>query len=125
MRRVVVALAGLTCLAPVGPVSLAAAQTFGLLFSLSPDRSGATSLDGSTVGGAIYVFASPTGGVARVRFYLDDPQRAGPPRQTENVAPYDFAGTAGSGLANPFGAGALVGGPHSRWTRTSRSSPTR
>jgi N-acetylneuraminic acid mutarotase len=87
-------------------------SSFQLLFSTSPDRSSAVALDGKTVAGNVYVFTSPTSGVARVRFFLDDPAMAGAPRQTESAVPYDFAGTAANGTANAFDVSSLAAGNH-------------
>jgi hypothetical protein len=83
-----------------------------LQLSAQPDRSAPEPLDGATVGGNIYAFVGPATGVARVRFWLDDPQMSGPPRQTENAAPWDFAGTASSGAANPFDTTTVPDGTH-------------
>jgi len=92
----------------------AGAQTSGsysVLVSSSPDRSNPSPLDGKTVSGKIYVFLSPTSGVYRVRFYLDDPDLSGSPRKIEGRAPYDFAGDA-EGMANPFDTVAVSNGSH-------------
>lgn len=87
------------------PVSLTVtggASSYDLLVSTSPDRSSAVPLGGQTLSDNAYVFTSPDFGVAKVRFYLDDPGMTGTPRLTENGAPYDFAGTASDGTAKPF-----------------------
>lgn len=84
---------------------------YSLLVSSSPDRSNPAPLDSKTVSGKIYVFVSPTSGVYRVRFYLDNPAMTGTPRKVENGAPYDFAGTA-KGLANPFDTATVSEGLH-------------
>ncbi len=81
-----------------------------LLVSTAPDRSGAVPLAG-TVSGTVYAFLGPPDGASSVRFYLDDPSRAGPPRQTEYFAPFDFAGGS-STLANPFDTSQLDDGLH-------------
>ena len=78
-----------------------------LLMSSSSNRSSAVSLSGKTVSGDIYVFTSPDSGVDRVTFYLD-----GSSHKVENFARYDFEGTAGSGLANPFDTTMLNNGSH-------------
>lgn len=94
------------------PVSAQTTTTYELLLSLSPDRSIAEVLSGQTVAQNIYVFTSPDAGVRRVRFYLDDPDRLGPPRLTEGAAPYDFAGTNPNGTAKPFDPTGLASGEH-------------
>src|SRR5205814_5343413 len=65
-----------------------------------------------TVAGTIYVFVSPATGVTRVRFWLDNPQMSGTPRQTEGAAPWDFAGTAANGTANPTNTTTIPNGSH-------------
>ena len=54
----------------------------------------------------------PASGVTRTRFFVDDPQMTGAPRQTENNPPWDLAGTASGGGANPFDTTGLADGPH-------------
>ncbi|MGI8607341.1 MAG: choice-of-anchor D domain-containing protein [Gaiellaceae bacterium] len=83
-----------------------------LLAGVSPVRANAPPLDGQTVSGPIYVFALSDVGVSQVRFYLDDPTMSGLPRQVETAGPYDFAGTAGNGSANPFDTAILSGSSH-------------
>jgi large repetitive protein len=93
-------------------VSSGGSTTYQLLLSTSPDRSGPVALNGATTAGNIYVFTSPTSGVAGVRFFLDDPAMAGAPRSTDTAAPYDFSGTAAGGAANPFNTTTLANGSH-------------
>ena len=94
--------------APVG------AQTaYTLQVSAFADRSASVPLDGTTVGGTIYVFTDPDAGVKKVRFWLDDPTMSGSPDQTEGKARYDFAGTQRSGDAKPFDTESIPDGEHS------------
>lgn len=65
----------------------------GLLVSLSPDRSSAFPLDGTTLSGNVYVFVPEAAGIEKVSFYLDDPNRLAEPIKVEGNAPWDFAGT--------------------------------
>jgi lysophospholipase L1-like esterase len=74
---------------------------YDLLLSASSNRSSPVPLEGETVSGTAYIFTNPDEGVSRVSFYLDDSEMIGSPIRIENIAPYDFAGTAGSN-ANPF-----------------------
>jgi hypothetical protein len=83
-----------------------------LLVSTAPDRSNAAALDGAALDGDVYVFVAPASGIRRVRFFVDDPQMTSAPRQTENLAPWDLAGTASNGTALPFDTAQLAGGPH-------------
>jgi hypothetical protein len=90
----------------------ASAQTFTLQISASPDRSSPAALEGRTVSGIGYVFVTPATGAAQVRFFVDDPAMAGPPRLTDAVAPFDLAGTNKNGTARPFDFGQLANGTH-------------
>ncbi|WP_412535850.1 kelch repeat-containing protein [Marinobacter sp. MIT932201] len=87
-------------------------SNYSLMVSTSPDRSGASSLQGSSVSGDIYVFVPEQPDMNRVQFYVDNPQKSGTPNQTENVAPYDLAGTASNNLALPFDTTTLQDGSH-------------
>jgi hypothetical protein len=92
-----------------------------LQMSTSGTRASPVPLHGQTVSGNIYIFYSdlgPSSGknpVKQVKFWLNDPQPANPsgtPRMTENVAPFDFAGTATDGTAMPLNTAALPKGTH-------------
>ena len=87
-------------------------SAFSLLVSTAPDRSDPAGLEGAPLAGPVFVFVAPATGIARVRFFVDDPRMTGAPRQTENSAPWDLAGTASGGPANPFDTTALTDGPH-------------
>jgi subtilisin family serine protease len=90
----------------------AAASSYDLSLSTSANRSSASPLQGQTVAGTIYVFVSPATGVTQTRFWLDNPQMTGSPIKTEWTAPWDFAGTASNGDANPYSTTALANGSH-------------
>jgi N-acetylneuraminic acid mutarotase/glucose/arabinose dehydrogenase len=96
--------------------------SYTLLVSSVPDRSSPVPLDASTQSGDIYAFVSPATGVTRVRFYVDDPSATGAPAQTENLAPWDLAGTAASGAANPFHTAALSNASHTVTAAIDRST---
>ena len=83
-----------------------------LVVSKTADRAAPVALEGSTAAGNIYVFVTPETGASQVRFWVDDTARAGVPVRTETVAPYDLAGTATSGAANPFDTTTLTDGSH-------------
>ena len=89
---------------------------YEMMLSYSPDRSGAQLLSGSAVEGSIYAFVEPITNIRKVEFFID-----GVLRQTENIAPYDLAGSAGSGLATPFDTRILSQGPHTFDARISKS----
>lgn len=84
-----------------------------LSVSSSPDRTGAAPLDGASLSGEVYIFATPAGSVRHVRFWLDDTGMSGTADKVEKNTPYDYAGTvSGSDLALPFEVGALSAGNH-------------
>ncbi|SDW60424.1 Kelch repeat-containing protein [Marinobacter mobilis] len=85
---------------------------FALMVSTNPDRSAATTLQGSTVAGQIYVFVPAQANMTRVQFYIDNPNKAGSPDQTENLAPYDMAGTQANDTAVPYDSTLLPDGDH-------------
>ena len=62
---------------------------YNILVSESSYLSSAIPLDGTTVGGDIYVFTGPDTGVSRVTFSID-----GVVAQTESVAPFELLGGA-------------------------------
>jgi hypothetical protein len=95
--------------------------SYELLLSSSPNRVEPVPLAGTTVGGEIYVFVEPEGGVSEVAFYLDDPDRSGAPVQVERSAPYDLAGTNGDGTAVPFDTASLPDGSHEVTAEVERS----
>ncbi|MFN8149189.1 MAG: PQQ-dependent sugar dehydrogenase [Candidatus Nanopelagicales bacterium] len=113
MKRVsvLVALAVAAALSLV-PGTANAASVYSLKLSTTSARTSPVALDGATVSGSIYAFLSPATGVKQVRFYVDNTAATGTPRTTENLAPWDLAGTATSGAANPFNASSLSLGAH-------------
>ncbi|MDX6242824.1 MAG: hypothetical protein QOE76_547 [Frankiales bacterium] len=102
---VVLALLGLSV-----PHSVAHAASVTVMVSASPNRAAAVPLAGTTRAGNLYIFTTPDTGVARVSFWLDDPQRTGPAKQLESWAPFDFRG--GSSTANPWDSGTVANGTH-------------
>ena len=97
---------------PVTLTVTAAGTTYTLLVSKSPNRASSVALAGTTMSGSIYVFTSPnTAGIARVRFFVDNPQMTGTPRQTESNPPYDLAGGT-TANANPFDTRTIANGSH-------------
>lgn len=88
-----------------------------LLVSSAPDRSEPRPLDGATVTGTIYVFATADDDVGEVRFFLDDPRRTGEPVTIERFPPYDLARGSENvrslpGEAKPFDTRGLTDGEH-------------
>jgi hypothetical protein len=108
-------------------VGMPSSSAFTLLVSTSASRGSPSSLAGATVSGSVYIFTSnPTStadptGITQVRYWLDDTAMTGTPTHVENVVPYDFAGTAGDGTAQPWNAGSVSSGNH---TITQSVTPT-
>lgn len=100
-----------------------------LYVSRSADRSSSLPLQGfSTASNSnIYVFSGPDTNVARVVFWLDDPNPSNPtglPVKTENLGPFDFAGTATGGTAYPFSTSSLSVGTHRITIRVTKTDGT-
>jgi acid phosphatase type 7 len=108
-RRLTITLL-LACTALAAPAS---AEAFELRTSSAPDRSASVPLASATASGNVHVFVSPEAGATQVRFWLDDPARAGAPRRTEGNPPWDFNGTNADNTARPFDTATLANGTHS------------
>lgn len=82
-----------------------------ILVSKHANRDNAVPLAGRQLVGKVQIFVRVVPGIARVRFYIDDPSRAGSPRRVARKAPYDLVGHGRHG-AYPFDTNALSGGRH-------------
>jgi hypothetical protein len=80
-----------------------------VLVSLSADRSAPVPAKGATVahGSNIFVFVDPAAAITRVRFWFGS--KKGTPDHVENSAPFDLAGTASDGTANPYKVADSIG----------------
>ena len=114
-RMLVIVLGAVIALAlsGIGIQSAAASTRSRVAVSLSPDRSNAVRLDGSSVKGMIYIFVRNSNSLDKVDFYLDSRRRTEPPVRTDTDPPYDFAGTAADGSATPYDTTKLADGSHS------------
>src|SRR4051812_23953459 len=83
-----------------------------IVVSSSATRSNPVSLAGTTRAGNLYIFTTPNAGIAKVSFWLDDPQRVGLPKQVETAAPFDFRG-GNTSTANPWASTSVTNGTHS------------
>jgi hypothetical protein len=98
--------------------SEAATSGYTLLVSTSPSRASASALAGATLLGSAYVFTSDATksatpqGIKQVRYWLDNAAMAGAPTHIENVAAYDFAGTAVDGSAVAWDTTKINDGTH-------------
>ena len=81
------------------------------VFSRSANRAAPGVLDTAVVSGKIYVFTAQTSGIKKVDFFLDNPKPSGAPQQTEQSAPFDFAGASGD-AANALDTTRLKDGVH-------------
>ncbi|MFO1418144.1 MAG: family 16 glycosylhydrolase [Methylotetracoccus sp.] len=98
---------------------LAPPQALTLLRSSNSDRSNAVPISGS-ISGNLYAFVPDPGGIAKVEFLLD-----GTLFHTENLAPWDFNGTAATAnLALPFNTANLASGVHTIVARATMKSAT-
>jgi HD-GYP domain-containing protein (c-di-GMP phosphodiesterase class II)/outer membrane biosynthesis protein TonB len=84
------------------PPTTTAATPAALSVSTSANRTSPTALGSGNlkVGVAYYKFATSTKPITKVEFY-NNATGTGAPARTETGAPYDYAGTAGGGNANP------------------------
>ena len=73
-----------------------------LSVSTSPNRSAPSALGSGNlkVGTPYYIFSTSTKPISKVEFY-NNASGTGAPIRTEAAAPFDYAGTAPSGNANP------------------------
>lgn len=89
------------------------AHAFELNVSSNPDRSNALLLSGAEIQSDAYIFLSPETNIKQARFYLDTTDATtSTPNQTENRAPYDFAGTNADSSAMAFDTTTLSDGIH-------------
>ncbi|MFO1417470.1 MAG: PQQ-dependent sugar dehydrogenase [Methylotetracoccus sp.] len=103
-------------------VSNAGVSNVSIFFSRSAARTNGVSLDGARVSAPLYVYTTPDSGVARMEFWLDNPNPSSPTgaaTRVENLAPYDLNGTALDGSANPLSLGL---GTHSVTVRATMTS---
>lgn len=89
-----------------------AGPPLSLLLSATPERANPSVLQGSLVNGSIFVFIPPASGISSVSFFVDDPQAAGTPVRTENVSPFDLAGSLPDGTARGYATSQLENGAH-------------
>jgi outer membrane biosynthesis protein TonB len=84
------------------PTTTTAATPAALSVSTSANRSSPTALGSGNlkVGVSYYIFATSTKPITKVEFY-NNATGAPPIYRTETGSPYDYAGTAGGGNANP------------------------
>ena len=73
-----------------------------LSVSSSPNRSSPSALGSGNlkVGISYYIFGTSTKPITKIEFY-NNASGTGTPARVETGAPFDYAGTAGSGNANP------------------------
>jgi len=89
-----------------GPAPPTQAGPYRLVVSQSPRRTGATPLANAELTDEVYIFVTPGTGVRKAHFSLD-----GKARQTERVAPHDFAGGSVT-HANAFDTRSVSNGTH-------------
>lgn len=108
-------------LSAVNPVSGSATE---LMLSTSAGRASPSLLNGRSLNGQVYIYATKDTGAKQVAFYLDDPKMSRTPVHSESLDPYDFAGTAATGAANPYDASKLVAGSHTLTARVAFTNGT-
>ena len=123
LRQVVLVGALVALLVPV-VAQAATASNFALLTSSSSGRDSAVTLSGDQLSGSDYVFLTPTSGVTKASFWLDNPAMSGAATHVERYAPIDFAGTASNGSARPWDTHTVADGTHSITVAVTTSSGT-
>jgi hypothetical protein len=120
-----VALAALSC-ALILPVAstMVAGSSFALMRSTSSSRSDAASLSGATLTGNAYIFLTPTTGVTKASFWLDNTAASGTATHVENYAPLDYMGTASNNSARPWNTASVTAGAHTITVKIVTSSGT-
>ena len=83
-----------------------------LFVSQSPDRSDPVRLDGTTLTGRVYIFASAGEEASRVAFWRDDLAMAGRQARIEKTAPFDLKGGTTT-QADPWATQQSPNGEHS------------
>ncbi|MEY2448503.1 MAG: hypothetical protein QOH79_1979 [Acidimicrobiaceae bacterium] len=112
LRRSVAVVVALVLVFAVAPLAEAHdGDAPPLQLSSNPNRSPAVSLSGSTVVGLAYIFLPTDTTIAKVYFWLDDPQLTRAARQVESLAPFDFAGGSTS-AATAFDTRTILDGAH-------------
>jgi len=94
--------------------------TYTLAESGQANRSGGIGLNGLTIGGNAYIFTAPSGnpsnpnpvGISGVCYWLDNPSMSGTATHCETLAPYDYATSASTSIANPWDTTKVGNGQH-------------
>ncbi len=104
------ALAIVAAIAIAAPVARQAGGNPSIRFSLSSTRSYSRPFAGQSFAATrrVYVFIPPSSAIARVSFYIDDPNMTSQPWTVTRRAPYDLNGTRRGGAAMPFDVGSLA-----------------
>jgi hypothetical protein len=96
-----------------GAAGVAPPTTTTLMVSDRPNRSGAVALDGRTLYGRVFVFAAPASGIARVRYWLDNPGTSRATHRTEPRTTFEIVRSALPGSwVLPLPTRLLRNGPH-------------
>jgi hypothetical protein len=102
----------------------ASSPSYALMVSSSSSRTSPTALAGARVSGNVYIIMTPTSGVTKVSFWLDNPAMSGKEAHVESSAPLDFVGTDTAGKARPWNTATVAAGTHSITAKVVTSSAT-
>lgn len=111
-------------LIPIAAFASSSGSSYTLMVSKSSSRSSATALAGAQVSDEVYVFLTPTSGVNKASFWLDNPAMTGTATHVEGSAPLDFAGTDSAGKAKPWDSSKAGNGRHAISVKIETSSGT-
>jgi glucose/arabinose dehydrogenase/N-acetylneuraminic acid mutarotase len=98
------------------------ANLYDLRVSQSSSRTNSIPLDGATVSRNMYAYSTPSTGVSRVDFFMDDPNMTGQPLFVETKAPFDLLGTNSDGTAKALNTKTLANGNHTVTARMTRTN---
>ena len=93
-------------------VYAASAPSYALMNSASPSRTAPVALAGTTISKSVYLILTPTSGVTKASFWLDNTAATGTAMHVEGSAPLDFVGTDSAGNAKPWDTTKVADGSH-------------
>ncbi|HEY0604773.1 MAG TPA: kelch repeat-containing protein [Herpetosiphonaceae bacterium] len=100
------------------PKHIAEIEPYKLYISSGPKRSDQALLDRAIASGQRFIFATSEAETSQVRFFLDPPAAVlegrldAAPYSIDRAAPFDLAGSAAGGVAQPFDTAQLTNGFH-------------
>jgi hypothetical protein len=120
----IVAAIGLAAAMLIPVVAMAATTPTYTLMSTSSSRGSGVALSGLNLTGNVYIIMTPTTGVTKASFWLDNTAMSGTATHVEGSAPLDFVGTDTAGNAKPWDTTKVAAGTHTITSLVVTSSAT-